>query len=123
MDSKFLRKNIKKRKTNVIETKHYDQIAFKCDNDIIDNIKNDKESNSGVFKIMKSVFTKSDKDFEFYESDVKKSSNSKVGKYIDKNRIREYYEKDWRTYQMSDHNLLWTRIKTNNSVKYLKKLT
>lgn len=114
--------NIKKRKTNVIETKHYDQIAFKCDDDIIENIENDKESNSGVFKIMESVFTESDEDFEFYKKDIEKSSNSKVDKYIRKNGIRGYYEDYWRTYQISDHNLLWTRIETNNSVKYLKRI-
>lgn len=114
--------NIKNRKTNLIETKHYDQIAFKCDDEIIENIENGVESNSGVFKIMESVFTKSNDDFEFYKNDVEKSSNSKVDKYIKKNGIRGYYEDYWRTYQISDHNLLWTRIKTNNSVKYLKKI-
>ena len=113
--------NIKIRKTNVIETKHYDQIAFKSDKKIIDHIdtksSDPKKSNSGVFKIMSSVFQNSAKDFEFYKSEIKKSKNSES---LNDSELRKYYSKKWRTYQMSDHNLLWVRLQTNDSIKYLK---
>ncbi len=114
--------NIRKSTSNILETKHYDQIAFKSDKKIIDNVESDSENNSGVFKVMESVFTTSEEDFKFYEDKVKKTSNSKVERYIKDNGLRGYYEKYWRTYQMSDHNLLWARIKTNNSLKYLNKI-
>lgn len=111
-------KNIKSRKANVIETMHYDQIAFKSDNELIDFI--DSNNNSGVFKIMKSVFTDSDEDFEFYEREVMKSSNGKKLEG-DLTKLKNYYIKEWRTYQMSDHNLLWARLPVDKSEKYLRK--
>ncbi len=82
LDNDFIvPKNIQKRKSNVIETMHYDQIAFKSDKAILeyaDIISDDpKQSNSGVFKIMKSVFQNTKGDFEFYKEEVKKSKNAK----------------------------------------------
>ncbi len=115
-------KNIRVSTSNILETKHYDQIAFKCDKEVIENVESESENNSGVFKIMKSVFTNSEEDFKFYEDIVKSTSNAKAEKYDRENGIRDYYRKEWRTYQMSDHNLLWARIKTNNSLSYLNKL-
>lgn len=53
-------KNIQSKKSTIIESMHYDQIAFKSERDIIDFI--DKvttdplQSNSSVLKMMKSVF-------------------------------------------------------------------
>jgi hypothetical protein len=105
---------------------HYDQIAFKSDQSIIDFIDTDsddpKQSNSGVLKVMKSVFQDVDADFEFYEPEVKKSSAGNINKFKSKGGIRTYYAKEWRTYQMSDHNLMWVRIRTNDSIQYLQSL-
>lgn len=115
-------KNIKEKRTNLIETMHYDQIAFKSKKEIIENIEDETMPNSGVFKIMKSVFTDSDDDYNFYKKEVEKSGNSRVEKYNKNNGIRGYYKNYWRTYQMSDHNLLWARIKTNNSTHYLEQI-
>jgi endonuclease/exonuclease/phosphatase family metal-dependent hydrolase len=112
-------KNIKKRKTNVIETMHYDQIAFKSHQSVIDFV--DSEYNSGVFKIFQSVFQDTEEDFNFYKKEVLKSSNAKDFANDDV-ALRNYY-KTWRTYQMSDHNLLWVRIKSNNSIEYLKSIS
>lgn len=112
-------KNIKKRKNNVIETMHYDQIAFKCDQAIIDFV--DSDANSGAVKIFGSVFEDTDDDFNFYKAEVLKSTN---GKKLETNidALRKYYAKEWRTYQMSDHNLLWVRINNNHSIDYLKNI-
>ncbi len=75
---------------------------------------------------MKSVFTESEEDFNFYKEKVKSTSNSKLKRYIKQEEGKDpsyyYYKKHWRTYQMSDHNLLWARIKTNSSLNYLKKI-
>lgn len=112
-------KNIKTRKTNVIETMHYDQIAFKSDKEIINFI--DTGSNSGVFKIFDSVFKNTDEDFEFYKPEVLKSSAASEIKN-DIEALKEYYNKEWKTYQMSDHNLLWVKVTSNKSEEYLKGL-
>ena len=111
-------KNIKNRKTNVLETMHYDQIAFKSDNEIIDFI--DSNNNSGVFKIFDSVYENNDDDFKFYRNEVIKSTNGAKLK-DDEEELKKYY-KEWRTYQMSDHNLIWVRVNNNNSIEYLQNL-
>ncbi len=113
-------KNIRKSTSNILGTKHYDQIAFKSDKEVIENVESDSEKNSGVFNILKSVFTESEEDFKFYEDKVR--DTSKAEKCNSDYEIREYYKKVWRTYQMSDHNLLWARIKTNDSLKYLNNM-
>lgn len=119
-------KNIQSKKSNIIESMHYDQIAFKSDKEIIDFI--DKpttdplQSNSGVLKVMKSVFQDTDADFENYKSEVEKSSAANIAKFKNKGGARAYYAKEWRTYQISDHNLMWVRIQTNDSIKYLESL-
>lgn len=112
-------KNIKSRKTNVIETMHYDQVAFKCDAELINFI--DTDNNSGVLKVFGSVFKNSAEDFEFYKADILKSANAKKIN-TDVAALKKYYEKEWRTYQMSDHNLLWVKVSSNKSEEYLKGL-
>ncbi len=113
-------KSIKSRKTNVIETMHYDQIAFKSDKKLIDFI--DTKSNSGVLKIFGSVFQDTDEDFEFYKPEILKSKNADKFKDDDE-ALKKYYSKEWKTYQMSDHNLLWTRISNDKREEYLRSLT
>jgi len=116
--------NIKNRKSNVINTMHYDQIAFKSSPEIVnyaDIVTSDpKTSNSGVLKVMSSVFQNTDEDFEFYKPEVLKSKNADG---LNDNDLRTYYKSKWRTYQMSDHNLMWVRLKTNDSENYLKSLS
>ncbi len=58
-------KNIRQSTSNILGTKHYDQIAFKSDKEVIENVESESENNSGVFEIMKSVFTESDEDLKY----------------------------------------------------------
>ncbi|GGG90501.1 hypothetical protein GCM10007415_26270 [Parapedobacter pyrenivorans] len=111
-------KSIKSKKANVLETMHYDQIAFKCEQEIIDFV--DSKANSGVIKVFDSVFQLLDEDFRFYKDELLKSSNAKQNDESDES-LQTYY-KDWRTYQMSDHNVLWARINNNNSIQYLNRI-
>lgn len=115
-------KTLQNRTSNVKGNMHYDQIAFKSDKKIIQYIDtmaaNPKQKNSGVFKVMKSVFQDIESDFQFYHDAMKSSSN---GKKLKGDALRKYYQA-WRPYQMSDHNLMWVRIKTNSSIDYLKTL-
>ncbi len=112
-------KNIKSRKTNVLETHHYDQIAFKSNQDIINFI--DTDNNSGVFKLFTDLYQNTEEDFNYYKKEVLKSKNAENLNTDEK--LREYYHKEWRTYQMSDHNVLWVRVNNNRSIEYLKKLS
>lgn len=107
--------------TNVKNTMYYDQMAFIADEEVMNHIEKDTSNqlydNAGVFRVINSVFRP--RDFEFYKTELLKSSNAK-----DKNTEVEQkkYYKEWRTYQMSDHNLLWVRLKINNSLEYLNNL-
>ena len=116
LDSGFEVPEPLRKKTNLLKNKYYDQIAFLSEPEVTKYVEDNPETSAGVFDITKSVFRKNnDSDIEFYKADMLKSSNGKKNK----DDLKKYYN-TWRTYQMSDHNLLWTRLKTNDSVDYLK---
>jgi hypothetical protein len=50
---------------------------------------------------------------------MRKTTARKAAKYG--GSYAKYYG-DWRTYQLSDHNPLWVRLKVNESGAYLKRL-
>jgi endonuclease/exonuclease/phosphatase family metal-dependent hydrolase len=102
--------------TNIDKTKHYDQIAFMTDKNILEYV--EKKSNAGIFEIFESVFR--DDAVEEYKAAARLSSNGKNKK--DGDPINDYYL-DWRTYQMSDHKPMWVRLQVNNSKSYLESLT
>ena len=108
-------------KTNVAETKYYDQIAFKTKRDVLEFIDkksgNPLERNAGVFKLFRSAFTRAQ--LNDYKAAMRKTSNLNKSRY--KGDFEKYY-RDWRTYQLSDHNPLWVRLKVNESEAYLKRL-
>jgi hypothetical protein len=35
---------------------------------------------------------------------------------------KDYYKKEWRTFQLSDHLPMWTELKINFSLSYLEKI-
>ena len=102
-------------KTNVKDTKYYDQIAFKTRKDVIEYI--DNRSNAGVFDLFENCYR--DEDKAHYHNEMRKTSAFKSTKY--KKNFKKYYS-DWRTYQISDHRPLWTRLKVNESEAYLQRL-
>ncbi len=103
--------------SNVKRTNYYDQIAFKTDDAVLNYVEKPastpKNRNAGVLEVMASVFTTAQA--ETYLADAKKSPN---GKSLSGAALETYYD-DWRTYQMSDHNLMWVRIGTNDTDDYL----
>lgn len=104
-----------RRKTNVAGTKYYDQIAFKTKKNVLEFV--DNENNAGVFKLFGSCFTASQQGD--YEYSMGRTSALNGGKY--NGNVTKYY-RDWRTYQLSDHNPLWVQLKVNESEAYLKSL-
>ena len=110
------------RPSNIGQDHFYDQIAFITDPSTLEYIDqideaNPKNNNAGLFDIFGSVFRS--QDGPRYLSEMKASSNGK--KCETQTELLDYY-KSWRTYQMSDHHLMWARIKINNSQRYLSNL-
>jgi endonuclease/exonuclease/phosphatase family metal-dependent hydrolase len=103
--------------------KHYDQIAFKTQPEVLEFV--EQEDNAGVLPLF--VKLMKDEDFEEYREYVKKSSaGKKVLKETEEGdeqeeKLRKVF-KQWRTYQFSDHYPMWVRLKTNGSEEYLQRL-
>jgi hypothetical protein len=107
---------------------YYDQIAFKTAPDAILFPKG-KEEEAGSFRIYENAFTLAQiesyrKYFkplweELNEKERKKAKEK--GKEPKLTTFEEFYE-DWRTWQLSDHQPLWVRLRANDSDKYLKSL-
>lgn len=107
--------------SNVKGDKYYDQIAFKTKKDVLDyidsNAEDPKERNAGVFDLFGSAFKTGQ--VSDYRSAMKATSALSGKKY--KRNLKKYY-RDWRTYQLSDHNPMWVRLSVNESEKYLRSL-
>ncbi len=113
--------------TNLDNTKYYDQIAFRADQDVINFIDTPSEStansNAGIVELFESVFRS--QDFAQYEESVSKTSNGKKvvdGTSNDHSTLESYYE-SWKTFQFSDHKPLWVRIDSDSASEYLDSLT
>ncbi len=96
-------------KTNVKQTKFYDQIAFRLKEKTL------MPGAANVFRFKRAVFR--DNEFDTYKADIKKISKS--AKSMTAAELKAYY-KTWRTFQMSDHDLLWVELKIDFSDEYLK---
>lgn len=110
-----------RRKTNVKQTHYYDQIAFKTKKDVIEFVNSQSDDpmkrNAGVFRLFYSAFRKNQ--IDDYKAAMAATSNLNSPKY---GGDFEKYYKDWRTYQLSDHNPLWARLRVNESEAFLNKL-
>lgn len=108
--------------TNLGKNKHYDQIAFK---------QHDKRlefGSAGVFDFRDAVFRDHDEDFQAYFAsmppklrDVHPRGRKKVQRRT-KAEQRDYYRREWITWQMSDHLLLWVELKVDFTNDYLGSL-
>lgn len=106
--------------TNFVQTKYYDQIAFKTKPTVLDYVErstgNLADRNAGVLNIFRNLYTPSQ--WEVYKAQMRKSPSGKNKSNAD---LQKYY-KQWLTYQLSDHRPLWVRINTNDSAAYLDRL-
>jgi endonuclease/exonuclease/phosphatase family metal-dependent hydrolase len=100
--------------TNMLRNKYYDQIAFLYKRDELEL--GDSESTSGVFDVFHTVFRP--RDSETYYPLGKGN-----GKWPDTPEERKnYFLKEWRTWQISDHLPLWVELKIDFTEKYLKRI-
>lgn len=110
-----------RQKTNLDETKYYDQIAFKTKKNVIEFVNSQSDDplkrNAGVFRLFLSAFRKNQ--IDDYKAAMEQTSNLTKPKY---GGDYEKYFADWRTYQLSDHNPLWARLQVNESEAYLNRL-
>ena len=97
-------------KSNVKETMFYDQIAFR----LKDRALMPKKAN--IFKFEKAVFRRDD--FPVYKSVLRRISSK--AKKLSVAKRESYYVDEWRTFQMSDHNLMWVELQIDFSGSYLK---
>lgn len=100
--------------------KYYDQIAFKARSGVLEYVDGaaEEKSGSGVLDIFEDLFT--EEQFADYQADVAESPNGK--KKTTEEKLKTYYTREWRTYQLSDHKPMWVRLRTNDSPKYLQSI-
>jgi endonuclease/exonuclease/phosphatase family metal-dependent hydrolase len=108
--------------TNLGKNKHYDQIAFR---------QHDKRlefGSAGVLDFRDAVFRDEGEDFEAYFKSMPAklrdfhASGRKKGKRRTAAEKRSYYSREWITWQMSDHMLLWVELKVDFTNDYLASL-
>jgi Endonuclease/Exonuclease/phosphatase family len=88
--------------SNVRQDKHYDQIAT-----LAQTTRFGTTSRAGIFDFYKSVYRNIDEDA--YAAERKEQ------------KVKESYQQ-WRTYQMSDHLVMWLELKTDFGTEYLNEL-
>jgi endonuclease/exonuclease/phosphatase family metal-dependent hydrolase len=107
-------------RTNLGADKFYDQIAFK---------QHDKRleiGSAGVFDFRDAVYR--DQDFDAYFDSMPPAKRdfhergAKKGKPRNDAEKRAYYNREWITWQMSDHLLLWVELKVDFANDYLVSL-
>lgn len=107
---------------------HYDQIAFKVAADGLVFPKGAEEE-AGSLKIYENVFTLNQIDdyrplFEnaLKELNEKEAKTAKAKGKAPKLTTPEEFFEDWRTWELSDHQPLWVRLKADDSDHYLNAL-
>jgi endonuclease/exonuclease/phosphatase family metal-dependent hydrolase len=114
--------NLKREGSNLKGDKHYDQIALKVSE------KRLEIGASGVFRFTSSVFRDTDEDFAAYFDRMPAAKRdfhdrgSKRGQQRTPAEQREYYLEEWRSWQMSDHLLMWVQLKVDFTDAYLNSL-
>ncbi|MDH7913153.1 endonuclease/exonuclease/phosphatase family protein [Winogradskyella sp. SYSU M77433] len=138
-------KGIEDHPSNMYKTKHYDQIAFMEKKGEV--IYGDQDNSAGAYDCYSKVFTT--RQFKDYQAVVLKNLNDKLTQQqaklaaetdaesrkkieksitkfesiiADEDQQKDYYKKEWRTFQLSDHLPMWTELKINFSLSYLEKI-
>ena len=100
--------------SNMGGDKHYDQIAFLVRKGELELGPN--ENNAGVLNYYKAVYTADEAETYF-------PLGKRNGKWPDTATQRKtYFEKEWRTWQMSDHLPLFIELRIDFTEKYLKRI-
>jgi endonuclease/exonuclease/phosphatase family metal-dependent hydrolase len=107
--------------TNLFGTKHYDQIAFMGRKNEIQFV--ETETGAGALHVYDRVFR--DADFDHYVDAMKGKRNGAGVPFeqLDDAGKRDYYQKEWRTFQISDHLPMWVELKVDFADEYLKQMS
>lgn len=114
--------NLRRERSNLKGDKHYDQIALKVKE------KRLEIGASGVFRFTTSVFRDTDDDVAAYFDQMPAAKRDfhdrgrRRGQPRTTEEQREYYLEDWRSWQMSDHLLMWVQLKVDFTEAYLHSL-
>lgn len=109
--------------TNMRKDRFYDQIAFFSTRNELEL--GGSRKNAGVFNFYDSVFREQDSEI-YHPLASNRDKKNKKGELIwgtDETERREYFSKEWRTWQMSDHLPLWVELNIDFSAKYLKEIS
>jgi exonuclease III len=109
----FIPDELKKKPSDILGTKHYDQIAFKLKERDDMQIFAKQNQKAGTFNFFNYVFTESERDL-YQDNFIDKHRNSS-----DEKAKTTYYLNKWRTFQISDHLPLWVELKIDFSDQYL----
>lgn len=109
---------------------YYDQIAFKLTKDDALVLPPESEEEAGSMPIFENLFKPDEidvyrDDFEPLRKAAEEKARAdakKLGKPEPDPITPEAYYKEWRTWQLSDHQPLWVRLGVDDSDKYLEKL-
>lgn len=104
-----LPEGLTKRWAQLDAERYYDQIAFRIANDRIEL------AGCGAFRYFDAVFRDNDEDFAAYRELMPEDKANDLWN----GGPRDYYAKQWRTWQMSDHLPLWAELKVDFSDHYL----
>lgn len=134
--------------TNTFQTKYYDQIGIRSKSGFFQL--GEEDNSAGTFNYYNYIFRenqfedyKSDvikslsKQLKNKENELKKAQNKEhpnleeinkltksitdlKGMLVNDIQLFEYYYKEWKTFQISDHLPMWVEIKVDHSEEYLK---
>ena len=108
--------------SNVKKDKFYDQIAFNARTGFFDLADPAHPENSaGVFDFFETVFTEDDQPtYRSYMGDAyERNSEGNPRPDTGVGSKQSYYRTYWRTYQMSDHLPMWTKLRIDYTDDYL----
>lgn len=112
----YIPEAIREHPTDLGETKHYDQIAFKLKMEPKMIVFSEGKQRAGSFNFSETVYPPQDLNlYSRYFDGI--YTKGKTGQQIEK-----YYLSNWRTFQMSDHLPLWIELKIDFSNQYLEKI-
>lgn len=112
----YIPDQLKTKPTDLGQTKHYDQIAFKIKEDEDMLIFDRANGKAGSFKFQDVVY-KNDEMAVYRDKFEEKNTQGKT-----EDAINKYYLSKWRTFQMSDHIPLWVELHIDFSNEYLEKI-
>ncbi len=110
----YIPEALRDKPTDLGRSKYYDQIAFRPAEGGMVQFREDQPT-AGAFHFADAVMTPEDLDtyLPYFAEKV-------AGKTA--RQVRNYYEKTWRTFQISDHLPLWVSLRIDFSDEYLRKL-